>query len=520
MPTHSPDLMEMILRECDQSGNEPWYPGDYAAATGVDLDSLNICLDKLRMSGLVELTEWQAGKGQGYRISPVGEEVVRSPRLMNELRKHGELPQRISASFSPSPRPGGNYQPQVMAMEQPASFGRSAAVRDALLTPIRPWATQLFLALNIINFLIGLSMGAQKGDMEAFLWGRDGEIMQQTGGFGGQGDLISGNSWRLFTCCFVHAGILHIGMNMYVLFSIGPMVERMFGSYRFAGLYLVAGLGGSITAAILRPNSGLVGASGAICGLIGAMLAWFLLNKSYLPQQMASSAIRNIMMNIFLIAAIGFFIPNVSNEGHFGGGLTGLIMAVPLVYNRFAQGSLRWLGLAGALIIPLLLVGVLQVAVAGMSGQANDNENQPAKKKQEPQTEDQRYREIHSMINATYKVAVEAYRQESSTFLSDLGRKKSIPKNVRNKTFAAISKVTAHIQKEVKSIKKQKQFEDPKRNRAIDLGKKMLTHWNDYFAQMEKCVDDQGRVLGDELMVLNIIMEQINNTRKEYLKSK
>ena len=87
------------------------------------------------------------------------------------------------------------------------------------------------------------------------------------------GPLVAhGDWWRLFTAAFLHYGPLHLGMNMLALFLIGSVVEQALGHLRFLALYLAAGLAGSAGALLLTPNAPTVGASGAIFGVLGALL--------------------------------------------------------------------------------------------------------------------------------------------------------------------------------------------------------------------------------------------------------
>ena len=77
--------------------------------------------------------------------------------------------------------------------------------------------------------------------------------------------------WRLFTSVFVHGGFIHLAVNMWSLFVIGPLVERIYGNWAFAVLYVAAGIGGAIASVAASPVRIGVGASGAICGLLGAL---------------------------------------------------------------------------------------------------------------------------------------------------------------------------------------------------------------------------------------------------------
>ncbi len=87
-----PNPLESILRLCAAKAPDPWYPSGYAKETGTPRDSLDPYLDQLRMAGLVRLTDWVSGHGQGYALTPAGEDVLKNPRqLANEARLCAKL---------------------------------------------------------------------------------------------------------------------------------------------------------------------------------------------------------------------------------------------------------------------------------------------------------------------------------------------------------------------------------------------------------------------------------------------
>jgi rhomboid protease GluP len=126
--------------------------------------------------------------------------------------------------------------------------------------------------------------------------------------------------WRLFTAIFLHAGLLHIGFNMWVLMDIGPMVEELYGSARYFFLFVITGAGGYALSAVLGHLS--VGASGALLGLIGALLAATMGRKSMQAQALRSALIRWLIY----IGVLGFIFPGTDNAAHFGGLVTGFLL--------------------------------------------------------------------------------------------------------------------------------------------------------------------------------------------------
>src|SRR5262249_50692500 len=105
--------------------------------------------------------------------------------------------------------------------------------------------------------------------------------------------------WRLVTMVFVHGGLIHLVFNMWSLWVIGPLVERIYGNLAFAALYLAAGVGGAIASAAMPPMRVSVGASGAICGVLGALLAFLLVQRRSIP----GSILRTLTVNVLGIIA-------------------------------------------------------------------------------------------------------------------------------------------------------------------------------------------------------------------------
>ncbi len=169
------------------------------------------------------------------------------------------------------------------------------------------------------------------------------------------GPLVAhGDWWRLITAAFLHASILHIAFNMLALWWFGAPVENYLGRARFLMLYLVAGLAGSAGALIQSPTTPVVGASGAIFGILGAMLI--------LEYQATGRLGGNAMTLIVINLALGFVIANVSIGGHIGGLIGGILGT--LAFARWGKGHAAYgrLGLTG--VAGLLVVGAASIAIA------------------------------------------------------------------------------------------------------------------------------------------------------------
>lgn len=136
--------------------------------------------------------------------------------------------------------------------------------------------------------------------------------------------------WRLVSATFLHGGFLHLAFNVYAVFVLAPILERLYGARRFLVIYMVSGLGGSM--ASLFFNEGVsVGASGAIFGLLGALLVFGFKFRSLLPPRLRSAFGIKLIPWVIINLVIGF-IPGlrIDNAAHIGGLLAGVIVALPL----------------------------------------------------------------------------------------------------------------------------------------------------------------------------------------------
>jgi rhomboid protease GluP len=137
------------------------------------------------------------------------------------------------------------------------------------------------------------------------------------------------NEWyRLLTAMFLHGSLLHVFFNMYVLFYLGALLERILGKWIFLMFYLGTGLLASFAVyALGNPNVVTVGASGAIFGIIGALFIMTYLKPYYFNPYF----VRSIRSLTFINVALTFIIPQVSFYGHIGGLLSGFLLYFILV---------------------------------------------------------------------------------------------------------------------------------------------------------------------------------------------
>lgn len=137
--------------------------------------------------------------------------------------------------------------------------------------------------------------------------------------------IIQGEYWRLFTAMFLHVDVIHVGLNAYVLYIYGPLVEKLYGKTRFIIIYLLAGLLSSAFSFAFNTSAS-VGASGAIFGIIGALLYLYFANRTMFDHIFGKQLFIFIGINLF----IGFTVPMIDNSGHIGGLIGGFLMAYAL----------------------------------------------------------------------------------------------------------------------------------------------------------------------------------------------
>jgi membrane associated rhomboid family serine protease len=177
-----------------------------------------------------------------------------------------------------------------------------------------------------------------------------GKIVNEGGLFGPS--VADGEQYRIVTSAFLHAGILHLGLNMFALYILGSLLEPAIGSARFVGIYAVSILAGSCGALILDPHELTVGASG---GIFGLMAAAFLIARHRGLDELASQIGFFVVLNLVFT----FSISNISIGAHIGGLIGGALAALLInVLERDRVRNAKWIEAAG-------LVVLCVVAVAG-----------------------------------------------------------------------------------------------------------------------------------------------------------
>jgi rhomboid protease GluP len=349
-PTEVP--LHQLLAAIGRLAPQPLFPAEFAEAHQIPRDSLERALDQLRIARLIEFTPWELGRGQGLKLTSAGAQILQSPAWMSRFAR-GILP-NIADTIQARPESDADG----------TTFAKGEAIRASLMRPTKPRITQALIAINVLVFVVGLLISRDLADPQAQGNGRIDALIR-TGAVTGIA-ILHGEWWRLLACCFVHFNLLHLGMNMYALWVLGPMQERLWGKTRYLAIYLIAGIVGSCVAMIRQPEAVLAGASGCIWGLLASQLVWLLMNRSHLPSQLAAGWIRQLVI-IIVLNAVFSMAPGISAEAHFAGGITGAIVATLLQVHRFNRTALRWLALSAVALLPLVSVGALAWAVDNSS---------------------------------------------------------------------------------------------------------------------------------------------------------
>jgi membrane associated rhomboid family serine protease len=195
--------------------------------------------------------------------------------------------------------------------------------------------------MNVIWFLFGGVLALQERAVSDYLKGGQHpgvmEILLRIGGVSGV-ELLDGDWWRLLTSGFVHIGLFHLLCNMVTLGLLGTVAEGVWGRWRFILIYLLAGLASSVTAMALHPQTEsaggmqdvlLGGASGSLWGLTAALAVWLLSNLKHLPADVGPDWTRKLLLIVVMNVVVSFQ-PGVSLEGHLGGGVCGVLVALCL----------------------------------------------------------------------------------------------------------------------------------------------------------------------------------------------
>jgi rhomboid protease GluP len=183
--------------------------------------------------------------------------------------------------------------------------------------------TTILLVANLIMFgieFMAMAAAGKAGGL-AILWGMDSQALFRLGASLPLGFIITTHEWwRLVTAMFLHGGLIHIGFNMMVLMDFGPPLEELYGSAKYLFFYVLTGVFGYLISSLLGHFS--IGASGAILGLVGLLLA---VTTKRGGAQMSQLRSRLIGWIVFLFV-LGFVMRGIDNSAHLGGLAAGFVL--------------------------------------------------------------------------------------------------------------------------------------------------------------------------------------------------
>jgi membrane associated rhomboid family serine protease len=206
-------------------------------------------------------------------------------------------------------------------------------------------ATIALIVINVIVFIAEIAAGGMGG------FDGGGSLIRDAGLRGP--DVADGDWWRVISSGFLHAGFLHLLLNMYVLWIAGSILEPGIGTSRFLAIYFVSLLAGSLGALLVEPNTFTVGASGAIFGLMAAVVV---VARARGIEQIASQFGLFVVLNLVLT----FSIPGIAIGGHLGGLAGGALAALLVIYVERRMSGRRGFGLE--------LVGIVLMIAATFAG--------------------------------------------------------------------------------------------------------------------------------------------------------
>ncbi|MHC4402711.1 MAG: rhomboid family intramembrane serine protease, partial [Planctomycetota bacterium] len=230
--------------------------------------------------------------------------------------------------------------------------GRVARFLSALFaqTPVA-FVTPTMIAANVAIFIVMVASGTH------WLMPNTVSLIEWGANYGPR--TLDGQGWRLLTSTFVHVGIIHILFNMWVLWHVGRLVERLVGNAGLAVAYVVSGLCGSLASVCWNPYWVSAGASGAVFGLFGALLGFLVRRRESIPVEVMRPLRNSGLAFLAFNLIFGFTVPGIDMAAHIGGlaagFLCGLVMSQPVSTAAARGRAFRNLvvAAAGALFVAL-----------------------------------------------------------------------------------------------------------------------------------------------------------------------
>ena len=223
----------------------------------------------------------------------------------------------------------GANQSRCTACGTSLTFSLAAASRSlAGILPEPHAATKIILSLTMLVFIVCLAATYSATGQLSIMASIPGTVLHRLGARSSYDLIVLNQWWRLVMPIFLHAGLMHIGFNMYALYQLGPPLEDLYGSARYLFLYIATGVCGFVFSTIwnlaMQGGFGIgIGASGAILGLAGLQLA-VCSRRGGAYFLMVRNQLLSWVVIIFVMGLLPFF--NVDNAAHFGGLVSGYVL--------------------------------------------------------------------------------------------------------------------------------------------------------------------------------------------------
>lgn len=215
--------------------------------------------------------------------------------------------------------------------------------REKVMNNKKPILTYVLIIINVVVFAL------------MYVYGNGSEDIETLKKFGANYIPLvkSGEYIRLITSAFVHIGIIHLLSNMYALYVIGRQVEQLYGKVKYILIYFISAIMGSLfTVVFSSSNTVAAGASGAIFGLLGALLYFGYSYRGYIGNSIINQVLPAILLNL----AIGFSSPNIGNSAHIGGLIGGYLISMALGIDTDNDNKSKINGIILTIILILFMI--------------------------------------------------------------------------------------------------------------------------------------------------------------------
>lgn len=240
----------------------------------------------------------------------------------------------------PAPRVAGEVEAEGPSRTGTMTGGISAATQSRRTdTQADLWefrraidaATRYTIVTPMIALACGLVFVAMAVSGVPVFWPKAAQLIGW-GANDGARLVLREEYWRLAASVFIHGGLIHLVVNVWSLLVIGPLVERIYGHLAFAVIYLASGIGGAIASATMPPLRVSVGASGAICGILGGLLAFLAVHRRAIPRSVLKQLLRSVLIVVASVVALGLLLPrNIDQAAHLGGLAVGFVCGLLLI---------------------------------------------------------------------------------------------------------------------------------------------------------------------------------------------